>query len=123
MKVMTIVFIIAGIIVILLFIGTLLFFYGRGLPLNQVAGFKVEEKIENGQVVLTLSGLDFNSAKCVAGISGKRRGDAIVVIVRDRPADKNCTGSFTHIVTVPPEVNTVSFGDVTDVVWRRTVND
>ena len=120
---MTIVLTTVGIIVIFLLVATLLLFYGRGLPLNQVAGFKVEEKTENGQVVLTLSGLDFNSAKCVAGISEKRQGDALVITVRDRLATERCSGSFSHVLTVPQEVNTVSFGDVTDVVWQRATND
>lgn len=122
MKSMTTVLIVTGIIIVLLLAGTLVYLRGTGLSLNQVVGFKVEEKIEQGQVVLTLSGLDFNSAKCVADISEKRQSDALVVIVRDRLATRNCLGNFIHTVTVPQEVNTVSFGTLHDVVWKRGEN-
>ncbi|MBP6868486.1 MAG: hypothetical protein KBC16_00025 [Candidatus Pacebacteria bacterium] len=119
-KVATILTVIAVVIIVIFLVASGIFMYGAGLPLNQVAGFRVTEEVIDGSVVLTLSGLDMNSAKCVTGITERKYEDLVVVVVRDRVATGRCSGSFTYKLFVPEEVRIVAFGTVHDVVWTRS---
>ena len=80
----------------------------------QVADFK-----QAGQQKIKLSGFAMHSALGVKDISTVTDHDNIAVYVHLVLVRAGASGNFSYLLTIPPAINTVSFGQAKVLVWQR----
>lgn len=88
------------------------------LELKDVQFFNAEQT-STSPATIRLSGLAFHSSLVVQEISTTRHEETLKLLVHLAPASAGLSGSFDYTLTVPPAVNTVSFGREEIVIWNR----
>jgi hypothetical protein len=95
----------------------------RVLKRSDVANFSIVELPGPPSGRLRLAGLAFHSALAVQKITEKAEGETIFIFVHLTSASKGRSGSFTHDILIPQNVNKLAFGEEGVVVWRRGGSD
>jgi hypothetical protein len=92
---------------------------GMVLEKRDVQFFKVNETIESGLVHLEISGLAFHSSMAVEKITMSTEGKSISILVYLVAAKKGLSGNFKYNLSVPSNIDLVSFGSTRTVIWNR----
>lgn len=91
------------------------------LETKDVAGLKIEEQgnSHRGNVIL-VSGLAFHSALAVDKIITKTNSDSsITMLVYLSTARSGMSGRFKYEINIPPNINTVTFGNEKVIIWKN----
>lgn len=80
----------------------------------------IEKKSEQGEVILTLKGLIFDSALGIDKIEVNQIGSEVNIVVRIMLAGKTRNGNLYYRVDLPKEISTVTFGSNRDLLWSKT---
>ncbi len=89
------------------------------LEAKDVQFFKAVELPTQPVVSLRLSGLAFHSALAVEQCTTITEGDSLVVLVHLVRARAGMSGNFECTCPIPPNINTVKFGNARTPVWAR----
>lgn len=90
------------------------------LELKEVQFFKLDTiSTTETQDELKISGLAFHSSLCVSEIKPKKYSNEVQIIVCLSRCKKGLSGRFEYLITIPKDVEKVTFGNNRAVVWNR----
>jgi len=95
------------------------FLYSKVLPRKALQELHVSESAD-GHPTVTVDGRLLGGMMAIHSAKQYQRGSGIVLVVRagiTRAGLRNAR--FHYQIKVPPNVDTISFGNIEDVIWRR----
>lgn len=95
------------------------FTQGKILELQDVQHFDLEILSESDPLTIKISGLAFHSALAVKDMRLEKKEHEIQIMIFLSLAKKGMSGSFEYVLQLPHDIDIVTFGKESKVIWNR----
>jgi len=102
------------------FMAVFLLEYGRPVSRGGLRSIQVIDLTSSQPAAVSIDGSISSSSFAVSSVKQIRKGDLVVIVVREglsRPGRR--TRSFHCDVVVSTGINRIAFGDPDDIIWQR----